>query len=168
MPYRHSVSWDVIDAVNAVYGDRTETIGSHDYRVRLIQGSTTDPTATSFDTSCADDPGLDSEWNELFYRIHTDVPDCSDPTIGMPDGSSTSRHGGPQSAGSNWAEYTNAETGVYNSLNNGSACWAQETDGIDTSRRVRRGNSGLAGWVTFPLSLSNSNFGWRPVLEFVS
>jgi hypothetical protein len=168
MPYRNNLSWNSIAAVNAVYGDRTETIGSHDYRVRLIQGATTDPTAYTYGTSCADDPGLDSEWNELFYRIHTAVPDCSDPTIGMPGGYATDQHGGPQSAGSNWAEYTDSETGVYSSLNNGSRCWAQETDGIDTSRCVARGNRGLAAWVTVLLSHSDSSYGWRPVLEFVS
>jgi hypothetical protein len=165
MPYRYNLSWDHINGVNAVYGDRTETIGSHDYRVRLIQGATTDPTATSYGTTCADDPGLDSEWNELFYRIHTAVPDCSDVNIGMEGGYATSRHGGPQSAGSNWAEYTNTQTGVLNTFNSGSACWTQETDGITTSRRVYRGNYGLAIWTSTTSSYSNSDYGWRPVLE---
>jgi hypothetical protein len=164
MPYRNNVSWDHINAVTAVYGDRIETIGSHDYRVRLIQGATTDPTATTYGTSCADDPGLDSEWNELFYRIHTAVPTCSDVTVGMEGGYSTTRHGGPQSAGANWAEYTNTQTGVLTSLNNGSMCLTQETDGGNTARRVFRG-SGLAIWITYTSSTSNSNIGWRPVLE---
>jgi hypothetical protein len=167
MPYRKNISWYHINSVNAVYGDRTETIGSHDYRVRLIQGATTDPTATSQGTSCEDDPGLDSEWNELFYRIHTAVPTCTDVTVGMEAGYSTEYHGGPQSAGDNWAEYTNAETGVYKSLN-GSICWAQETDGITTSRRVYRGYFGLAGWRTYAFNYFDSECGWRPVLEFVS
>jgi hypothetical protein len=168
MPYRYSTSWDAINAVNAVYGDRIETIGSHDYRVRLIQGATTNPTATSYGTSCADDPGLDSEWNELFYRIHTDVPDCSVPNIGMPGGYATSRHGGPQSAGANWAEYTNTQTGVLNTINNGSASWAQESDGTDTSKRVYCGYTGVAFWASNTSSYANTYFGWRPVLEFVS
>ena len=162
MPNRHTISWNNINAVNAVYGYRHELIMGMNCQVRLITGAEADPTIYTAGTSCLNNPGRNSEWNELLYRIHTAVPTCSNVSIGMEGGLSTIRHGGTQNAGPNWAEYTNTQMGVLDTLNNGSACWAQESNG---SNRVRRGDTGLAYWGAFASSDTGENRGWRPVLQ---
>jgi hypothetical protein len=168
MPYRNTVSWNYINSVSAVYGDRVESIGGLDYKVRLITGGRSDPTPNTNGTNCIDNPGLGSEWNELFYRIHEDAPDCSNLSIGIGGGYETTRHGGPQSAGANWASYTNAQTGTVYTLNSGSVSWCQEVDGILASQRVYRGFYGVALWNSIVSSYNKLNSGWRPVLELVS
>src|SRR5690606_28710751 len=42
-PFRNSISWNHIHAVNAVYGDRIITIEGNDYKVRLMRGAENDP-----------------------------------------------------------------------------------------------------------------------------
>ena len=161
MPNRLSISWDQINAVNAVYGNRREPILGMNCQVRLITGAEADPTDyPANNTSCLDDAGINSEWNELFYRIHEAVPDCSDVTIGMEGGQSTTLHGGPQNAGPNWMEFSNAETGVSAPIH-GSASWAQESNG---SLRCWRGYYGVASRF-FEGANTNVWYGWRPVLQ---
>ena len=78
-PYRHSVSWDHIAAVNAVYGGETDAQFTSDFndtfRVRLLTGGDADPASSA-----------GGEWNDLIYRVHVD-----DPT------------------GTNWASYTDTD-----------------------------------------------------------
>jgi hypothetical protein len=181
---RNNLSWDDIYLAGAVYGtgdngtanastgtsatqDAQVTYGGYTFKVRLLTGSATDPAAEGYDNQqCSDDAGAGSEWNDLLYRVHTDVPDCGDPTIGMPGGNETTRHGGPQD-GTNWASYTNAELQVYYSdAGDGTYCWCQE-QGNDTSRRVRRGGNGVAYFDTNTADNTNTNNGWRPVLEMI-
>ena len=163
---RYYLSWDNINAANAVYGSQTITIGGNTYKVRLLRGAGSDP-APTYGTTCSDDPGANSEWNDLLYRIHTDIPNCSDPTIGMPGGNETSYHGGPQ-VGSNWNNYSDSDLQVYYSVaGNGTYCWCQETDASISSRRVFRGSHGVAYYVTHTSSFSNTYNGWRPCLELV-
>jgi hypothetical protein len=54
---RHSISWDQIDAVGAVFGDKTVVIGGFTYKVRLLTGGK--------------HPG-GGEWNILMYGVHKD------------------------------------------------------------------------------------------------
>lgn len=165
MPFRNNLSWNNIDTAKAVDGsDAAITIGDYDYKVRLMQGADADPSTYTYGTNCADNPGENSEWNALMYRIHEDVPNCASPTEGMPGGSSTTRHGGPQ-VGDNFDDLTDTDTGVLYTLNNGSACWCQEVDGVDNSRRVLRGLYGVATFNTSPASNAATLGGWRPVLE---
>ena len=51
--FRHTVSWDDINAVGAVWGEKIIEIGSVKYRVRLLSTR---------------------EWNDLMYPIHVDHP----------------------------------------------------------------------------------------------
>jgi hypothetical protein len=163
---RYDLNWDNINAVNAVYGSQTITIGSNTYKVRLLRGAGSDP-APTYGTTCSDDPGANSEWNDLLYRIHTDIPNCSNPSIGMPGGYETSYHGGPQ-VGSNWNNYSDTDLQTYYSVaSNGSYSWCQETDTSDSSRRVRRGYRGVAYYNTYTSSYSHTYNGWRPCLELV-
>jgi len=179
---RNRVSWNEIYNAGAVYGtgdygpansgsnvtqDAQVTIGGKTYKVRLLTGSATDPAAESYgNQQCSDDAGAGSEWNDLLYRVHTDIPTCSNVNIGMPGGSETTRHGGPQD-GNNWANFTNSELQVYYiDAGNGTLCWCQER-GNNTSRRVARGYSGVAFFSTGAADYSYSLPAWRPCLELV-
>jgi hypothetical protein len=181
---RNNLSWDDIYLAGAVYGtgdngtasastgttatqDAQVVYGSTTYKVRLLTGSATDPVAGGYSNqSCADDAGGGSEWNDLLYRVHTDIPNCTDPTEGMPGGSETIRHGGPQD-GANWATYTDVELQTYYSTaGDGTYSWCQE-QGNNTNRRVRRGTFGVAYFYTATASYSSAGFGWRPVLEVI-
>ena len=178
---RNDVSWNDIYNAGAVYGtgnygpansgsnvtqDAQVTIGGKTYKVRLLTGSATDPAAESYgNQQCSDDAGAGSEWNDLLYRVHTDVPTCSNVNIGMPGGYETTRHGGPQD-GNNWASFTNAELHVYYTVGSGTYCWCQER-GNNTNRRVHRGHRGVASFRTRLAGPSDSSRGWRPCLELV-
>lgn len=167
MPLRHSLSWDHINTARPVDGSGAAiTIGDDSYKVRLFTGADADPSTYTLGTSCADNPGENSEWNALMYRIHEDAPNCANVAEGMPGGSSTTRHGGPQ-VGGNWDDLTDAETGVLLSLNSGSACWCKEVDGIDASDRVYRGAEGVAFFSSSSATSGIIHRGWRPVLELI-
>ena len=165
MPLRRAVSWNNINAVRPVDGSGAAiTIGDDSYKVRLLTGADANPsTHTSGATTCATNPGATSEWNDLFYRIHADVPNCATPTVGMQGGSATTRHGGPQ-VGGNWDDLTDAETGVMYTLNSGSVSWCQEVNGAS---RVYRGVGGVAFFTANPPTFNDNNAGWRPALELV-
>jgi len=65
-PIRHTVTWDDINAVNAVYDDvsaPTVQVGSDNLRVTLLTGGDADPTSSA-----------GGEWNDLLYRVHVDDP----------------------------------------------------------------------------------------------
>lgn len=177
---RNDLSWEDIYDAGAVYGtdgagtansgsdttqDAQVAVGDIDYIVRLMTGCESDPESGD-DRECSNDQGDGSEWNDLFYRVHEDKPDCSDTTIGMPGGSEDSRHGGPQD-GDNWANFSNTDLQVYsNDAGDGCNTWCQE-QGNDTGDRVRRGNYGVADFWTDSSDYTASNFGWRPCLEIV-
>jgi hypothetical protein len=179
---RNNLSWNDIYNVGAVYGtgdagttnsglEITQvaqiTVDGNDYIVRLMTGCQGDPASEGYNNQqCSDDEGGGSEWNDLFYRVHTDEPTCSDPTIGMPGGSETERHGGPQD-GANWETFTNVDLQIYYSeVGDGTYCWCQE-QGNDTSRRVGCGYRGVAYFYAFTASSADASCGWRPVLEMI-
>ena len=181
---RFDLDWDSIYLAGAVYGtgdngvanssggvdalqDAEVAYGGYSFTVRLATGSATDPAAEGYDNqSCADDAGAGTEWNDLLYRVHTDVPDCGNPSEGMPGGYETEYHGGPQD-GANWANFSNAELQVYGDVaGNGARTWCQE-QGNDTSRRVVRGIYGLANFCADTASYTHVNCGWRPCLELI-
>jgi hypothetical protein len=176
---RYNLSWNDIYLAGAVYGtgDNGPTgstpqnaevmYGGVTYKVRLMTGSATDPAVEGVDNhQCTDDAGGGSEWNDLLYRVHTAVPNCTDPTIGMDGGYETTRHGGPQD-GANWANFTNAELYLfYKDTGDGAYTLCQER-GLDTTRRVIRGTYGVAYFGADHANVTKPANGWRPVLEVV-
>lgn len=140
--FRYGLSWDDIDAVNAVYDDKNApivTIDGFQFRVTLLTGAEADPTV--------DENGIGSEWNRLIYRVHEDVPSDQE--------------------GDNWAEYTDAELLVDSSAGDGSYSWCQETRASDDGRRVFRGSSGVSYFSTATSDYSYSRTGWRPALRLL-
>jgi hypothetical protein len=57
--FRHSISWDHINAVSAVYGNRTVVINGNLYKIRLLTGGDADPASSA-----------GGEWNSLIYGVH--------------------------------------------------------------------------------------------------
>lgn len=176
--FMHSVSWDHLYARGIVYGTNdngksprgtpvnqytTVEHGGNRFIVRLLTGANADPFQDSDPLFFTNDMaqiniGGGSEWNELMYRAHTDVP-TGDGTDGM----RLDRHGGPQ-VGANWASLSNAELNI---SGNGRACWMQETSEAYSSLRALRGYDDLADFVRGTASNANSVLGWRPALELI-
>ena len=175
--YRYDLSWDDIYDAECVYGVdgpgpynsangdtnqyTTVTYSGYDFVVRLMTGSENNPASIGYgNTQCNDDVGNASEWNDLMYRVHELVPDCSSPSTGT---SNTDYHGGPQE-GDNWASYTDSELNI--NTGDGRHTWCQEA-GNDTSRRVRRGSGGVAFFGTFSSDYTGTGYGFRPCLELI-
>ncbi|WP_417788232.1 hypothetical protein [Stutzerimonas xanthomarina] len=176
--FMHSVSWDHLYARGIVYGTNDNgkyprgtpvnqyTVVEHGgsrFIVRLLTGAGADPFPESDSLFFTDDmPQMDvgggSEWNELMYRVHTDVP-----TDDGTDGLRLDRHGGPQ-VGTNWASFSNAELNV---SGNGRASWMQETSDTTSYYRAFRGSDVVALFARNTASVANSSLGWRPALELI-
>lgn len=60
-PFRHTISWDQIDARGAVFGTRTVSIGGKTYKVRLLTGGNANPASAA-----------GGEWNQIMYGTHRD------------------------------------------------------------------------------------------------
>ncbi|ASV44449.1 hypothetical protein PBI_SCTP2_434 [Salicola phage SCTP-2] len=157
-PYRYDLSWDDIDAVDAVYGgenDAEVAKSGYNFKVRLLKGASNDPTSWEYDSGAADgtsnsryDPteAVGSEWNDLIYRIHQDTPTNQE--------------------GNNWANYTDSDIVV--GSGDGRRTWCQETPSYNTLRRVGRGHTSLSYFDADTSSYSNSYYGWRPCLTLIT
>jgi len=165
-PYRYNLSWNNIYDAGCVYGVdgngpynsgsntnqlTTVTYGGYNFKVRLLTGADDEPFVDD-----DNDMGDNSEWNDLMYRVHeTDVV----------EGTSYADDAGVQ-VGDNWGDgYTDGDLVI--ASGDGRYCWCQETKSGDTSRRVRRGGAGVAGFATATSSVTHTAGGWRPCLELV-
>jgi hypothetical protein len=156
-PFMHTVSWDDIAKAEAVYGNRTVRIGSRLFRVSLLTGAEADPSSWTTESEATDNKGAGSEWNELVYRVHVDVPT---------DGAAT-YHGGKQ-VGSNWHNFSSADMVMTSASGNGSYTWCKETVSFNTLYRVYRGYDSLSYFNCNTSSVTNTVYGWRPCLTLIS
>lgn len=60
-PFRHTISWDMINNANAVYGSLAVEIGGRQYLVRLLTGGNNNPALSA-----------NGEWNMIMYGVHKD------------------------------------------------------------------------------------------------
>jgi len=152
-PLRHSLSWDHINAVNAVYGNRTVEINGQQYKVRLPKGANTDPTVDAYGWDIPSSHG--SEWNRIFYRLTNDT---------YLDNRNTKVSEEPFV---HLAEYSEADLILDYRVPepNGGYNWCQETVG---GYRVFRGYLGVSHLHRLTPSLVGSSYGWRPFLERVN
>lgn len=150
-PYRYSVSWNQINAVNAVSGSRTVIINGRTYKVRLLKSVASGNTYTG---SNAYDPieTWGSEWNRLMYPIHS--------------GNGTTVSGEGFYFGT-LAQYTDTDLVVHRDAGNGARCWCQENLSSSSTTRVYRGNIGVSYLSWSAASTVSTYDGWRPVLELV-
>lgn len=155
--YRHTVSWDHINAAGAVFGTKTVEINDKVYKVRLLKSVASGNIYTGSSTY---DPiqAYGSEWNRLFYPIHSGKhTDTKNPSPVSGEGI---RFG-------TLAQYTDTDLLLYYTAGSGSRSWCQETPSSDTTRRVGRGIFGVSHLDWYAASLVSSAIGWRPVLELV-
>lgn len=153
-PFMHTVSWDDIAKAEAVYGNRTVRIGSRLFRVSLLSGAEADPSSWTTSSTATDNKGAGSEWNELIYRVHTDVPT---------DGTAT-YHGGKQ-VGSNWWNFSNADIVVV--AGEGRRTWCKEALSSNTANRVLRGGVSLSDFNDNVSANTTTAYGWRPCLTLI-
>ena len=156
-PYRHSVSWNHINAAGAVRGSRTVTINGSVYKVRLLKSVAT---GDIYAGGAGFDPvgTYGSEWNRLMYPIHSGKhTDAGNPSPVSKEGI---RFG-------TLAQYTDTDLLVHHTVGNGSYSWCQETPSSSTGSRICRGHFGVSYLTWSPTSNVNSAYGWRPVLELI-
>jgi hypothetical protein len=177
--FMHSVTWDHLYARGIVYGTDDDgkaprgtpvnqravvEHGGNKFVVRLMTGAVADPFPESDPLFLTDDMyqmdvGGGSEWNDLMYRVCTDVP--SEPSV---DGMQADRHGGPQ-VGGNWASLPASSLNI--GSGNGRNTWCQEAGDSILEGRVNRGISDVANFSRNAAYIIGSHLGWRPVLELV-
>ncbi len=149
-PLRYDLSWSSINAVNAVYGNRTVEINGQQYRIRLPKGANSDPTVDTYGYDIPSSHG--SEWNRIFYRLTNDTYLNAQNTKAS-EGEFT-----------HLALYSEADLILDYRTGNGYYNWCQETAG---SYRVLRGSNGVSFLYRNTSSGAVSGSGWRPVLERV-
>jgi hypothetical protein len=149
-PVRYSLSWDDINAVDLVYGNKTVVIDGLTYKVRLWQGAETNPSNSNETYEGA----VGSEWNSLMLPIHTNAP------------SSWLRGYGYSTE--DWGiNFTDNDLITHRDAGEGASTLCQEVWGSDASERVRRGWWGVADMDSISSSTTVYGASWRPVLELV-
>jgi hypothetical protein len=167
--YRHSVMWNNLYHLGAVYGrddtgpggvsyqsltptvqNRKITIGGKQYRVRLLKGNPVNPAPNTTGTQLAQTK--DSEWDRLIYSIAQGRPGPAD-------------YQGPI-----FANFTDAELGIVNKdagEGPGGLTWCQEHHLSAVTNRVCRGFYDPTFIYREDIALNNPGWGWRPVLEAI-
>lgn len=152
-PFRHSVSWDHINAVNAVYGNKIISIRGSNYKIRLMKGKN-----EGMQNDTNDFRGnvcRNSEWNRLMLPIHQNAPS----NWRMPENvnSPTEKWG---------AGYSDSDLMVNQSETNGAFSWCQDRTTM-SNFRLGRGAFGVSNSGNNPSGSGSPYSGWRPVLELV-
>lgn len=152
-PFRNTISWNQINAVNAVFGNKTININGLTFKVRLMKGKTEgEQSDTSADYG---DICKNSEWNRLMLPIHINAP------------SNWAYSWNVNSPTANWnIGYTDRDLVTKNTAGYGSYCWCQEC-GDSKTVRLFRGDGGVSSSGSSGPSAAGQGRGWRPVLELV-
>ncbi len=162
-PFRHSISWNHLNDLDLVFGNRTIDIDGKEYRIRLLKGVSSDPISVpSLDNEHG---GYDlewtygSEWNRIFYPLIPN-PSRQDHLPSYPYSNEGILFG-------QWGNYTETELGINDSAGYGYRTWTQESRLENLNTKSGRGHYGVlrAGFVDAGNSLIHR--GWRPVLELV-
>ncbi len=167
VPIRYDLQWVSIFNAGAVFEtghtdpylgytqDQTATIevAGRDFDITLMSGANNNP----FDGSAGFDPTHThtSEWNRLFYPIHSGVhTDDRNPTD-------------PSVAYGTWASYSDEDLLVHYNFGNGSWSYCQETMSTDDQRSLLRGRFGVTHFQDTNKDFNNTDRGWRPVLRLI-
>ena len=149
--FRYKLSWDAINAVNAVFGNKTIDICGKTYKVRLMKGKTEGKQDDQSSYNGTINHG--SEWNKLMLPIHKNAPS----NWGYPDN--------VNSPTENWSVgYTDADL-LTASAEKGSYSWCQEFS--NSSERLARGFLGVSYTSKCTPYFSIDYYGGRPVLELI-
>ena len=154
-PFRYGLSWEDINAVDAVYGDANApvvTINGNDYKVRNMRQADQDPV-----NDANNDPsilGPNNEWNKLMLPIHAKAPD----SWGYPEYVDEPTE--------DWGiNFTDQDLLTHYDYGNGGQQWGQETDSGNEFYRVYRGGNGVSYLRTYSSDNTGVSYGWRPLLE---
>lgn len=145
------------EKTKAVTQSKQIKVGESNYKVRLFKGAEKDPT-DSYANADRGGTGKNNEWNWIVGQLHE------------------------QAKLKNWAYpvYMDADLGdfgvhltdedliTHHTFGSGNYTWCQEVNDTVTWRRVIRGNNGASNLFSRRSWSLSSNFGWRPVLEWVS
>lgn len=156
--FRHSISWDQINAANAVYGDKKVSIKGKNYEVMLPRGTGKDvqPYPRTMIAGYDGSANHNSMWNALMLPIHAKAP------------SSWAYPNNVKSPTNNWGcSYSDNDLQTNSSAGNGSYTWCQETVANSASYRLLRGYGGVSYSNYSYSSSAGSSSGWRPVLKIV-
>lgn len=151
--FRHSISWNDINRVNAVFGNRIILINGNKYKVRLPKGKTEgkqDDVNAEKGSICHN-----SEWNRLLLPIHENAP------------SNWKNPNNVKFPTENWhIGYTDDELST--DYKRGELSYSICQDYGDASEFVlTRGGNGPAYSISIRPTARADYIGWRPVLEFV-
>ena len=176
-PVRHSVSWNAIRDEGAIYGTGTTTsrkgnsgVGSNvqdsevtkngvTYAVRLMEGSSVDPTEIG---------GSDlhnSEFNLILMNLHAATNSGSysnSPTDGVSYANWTDTTNYTNDDFVGWK--TNLGDGDFTVLGDGNAKWQQELGPGTFGGPTRRGHNRLSFFEEQNAAQSGTSSGWAPVL----
>lgn len=152
-PFRHSISWNDINVVNAIYGNRIINIKGNNYKIRLMKGKNegNQSDQTYFEGHIV----RNSEWNRLMLPIHQNAP------------SNWRWPGNVNLPTEKWnVRYTDFDLMVNQSEKNGSFSWCQER-GSSYNFHLGRGSFGVSNSGNNSSINATPYSGWRPVLELI-
>lgn len=156
-PFRHSISWNDINTVNAVYGDRVIRIKGKKYAVMLMRGidENRQPDPRSVFAVTEGSVNHNSMWNRLMLPIHKNAPSYWNNSDNV------------KSPTENWnVGYSNADLLVQYTFGKGACSICQES--VSDSRRVlERGLFRVFDSYWTYKESNGSNEGWRPVLKII-
>lgn len=151
-PIHYDLTWEHLNLLNAVTGDRTIFIDGKHYKIRLLEGTWTNvaDTVNGYDPIATHG----SEWNRLMYRIHSGV--FTDPKNTM---ASEGLLAG------DLAQYSDEDLGLGSegALNYG--CNSLTLSATLSGNVIGRGLYGISYVNTQTQSDLLPSNGWRPVLE---
>ena len=144
---RRSVSWNSINARNAVYGGLEVGIRGYNFKCRLLKGLNSDPSDATSNTFNPPE-SIGSEWNRLMYPIHSGThTHASNPFLPI---------------FGTWATYSDNDLRLYAQGGNPNAC--QESSSVNTSLRFSRGQYGVTS-ASSAVAITATE--WRACLELI-
>ncbi|MFD2681220.1 hypothetical protein [Bacillus seohaeanensis] len=149
--FRYNISWNDINNVDAVYGNKTIIINGLTFKVKLWRGAENNPSKNTD----SDRDAIGSEWNRLILPIHVNAPSSwTYPSYG--------------GVTEDWGiDFTDEYLHLDQFNGNGSYIWCQENIEGDNSVIVLRGKNGATYAGYGASSIISVDYGWRPVLELV-
>lgn len=152
--FRHSISYNDISAVNAVYGNRIIKIHGLEYKVRLMKHKTEGKQDDK--SSYKGTINHNSEWNRLMLPIHANAPSnwYYPENVDIPT--------------ENWnIGYTSKDFIDYQNGQKGGTVWCQEFGTSDKNHIC--GKMSVPSRLDINLDSRNEDFlGWCPVLELIN
>lgn len=149
-PVRHNLSWADLNSHQVVSAmqDTQIPIRGYNFRVRLMQGSNTNPYPSASGDAAGGQYSTGTEWNKIMYGL---MPSAVQPA---------------DMEGISLANYTTSELG-FSPIGDGSCPWVMET-AINDGAVLRTDGSGNIKYISqLAKTFKDTYRGWRPVLEYV-